>query len=191
VGSILMVISIWSIAGPIIGMVGFMLVLIAVKSISENLGDAFIFRNMLASAILGIVGMMAIFIVLLAGLFALPLWRVLLHQPAPTTLPPGAPPYSAFGIFDFWVPVMAGLGVVWLLFIASAVFLRRSFNSMARGLKIGLFSTVGLLYLVGSALLIILVGFVVLFVGWILQAVAFFSIPEQLPGEAAAQTPQA
>jgi uncharacterized membrane protein len=44
-----------------------------------------------------------------------------------------------------------------------------------------MFQTTGLLYLIGAALTIILVGFLILLIAEILQIVAFFSIPEQLP----------
>jgi len=46
-----------------------------------------------------------------------------------------------------------------------------------------MFRTTGLLFLIGAATLIVLVGFVILFIAAILQVVAFFSIPEQLPSQ--------
>jgi uncharacterized membrane protein len=186
VGSILMVLSISPMAGPIIGIVGFILVLVAVKNVSDILADASIFRNMLTATILGILGTLAVFVVFV---ILFPIFTA--FQFSGGFPQPGVPPFSASRLFELIVSAMAGLAAVWLLFIASAVFLRRSFNSMARGLKIDMFSTVALLYLIGSVLAIVLVGFVILLIGWVLQAVAFFSIPEQLPGEAAAQTPQA
>jgi uncharacterized membrane protein len=44
-----------------------------------------------------------------------------------------------------------------------------------------MFSTAGLLYLIGAATAVIGVGFVILFVAEILTAVAFFSLPETSP----------
>jgi len=186
VGSILMVLSISPLAGPLIGILGFILVLVAVKNISDVLGDASIFRNMLTATILGILGALAVFLVFVIFFPIFSAFRF------PGGFPhPGIPPSSASRLLVPIVSALAGLAAVWLLFIASAVFLRRSFNSMARGLNIGMFSTAGLLYLLGSVLAIVLVGFLILLIGWVLQAVAFFSIPEQLHGEAAALTPHA
>ena len=48
-------------------------------------------------------------------------------------------------------------------------------------LNVGTFHTTGLLYLIGAALTIIFVGLVIVFIAEILQIVAFFSIPEQMP----------
>jgi len=186
VGSILMILSISPLAGPLIGILGFILVLVAVKNISDVLGDASIFRNMLTATILGILGALAVFLVFVIFFPIFSAFRF------PGGFPHlGIPPSSASRLLVPMVSALAGLAAVWLLFIASAVFLRRSFNSMARGLNIGMFSTAGLLYLLGSVLAIVLVGFLILLIGWVLQAVAFFSIPEQLHGEAAALTPHA
>ncbi len=52
------------------------------------------------------------------------------------------------------------LAVIWVFFIISAVFQRRSYNTIASSLNVGLFSTAALIYLIGAALSIILVGFI-------------------------------
>ncbi len=51
-----------------------------------------------------------------------------------------------------------------------------------------LFGTAALLYLIGAALTIILVGFLLIFVAQILFIVAFFSLPDQLPAQPMAPT---
>ncbi len=65
-------------------------------------------------------------------------------------------------------------------------------------LNIGMFHTTGLLYLIGAALTILFIGLVIVFIAEILQIVAFFSIPEQMPmgpqpmpGQIGAPAPQA
>ena len=52
IGSILMILTIVPFAGPILGIIGFVLVLIAVKYISEIVGDPSIFKNYLIAVIL-------------------------------------------------------------------------------------------------------------------------------------------
>jgi len=44
-----------------------------------------------------------------------------------------------------------------------------------------MFSTVGTLYLIGAALLIIMIGGLILIVAKVLEMIAFFSLPEKLP----------
>jgi len=78
------------------------------------------------------------------------------------------------------------LVATWALYLASAVYIRRGFDSIGTKLNIGMFQTAGLVYLIGAALTIVLVGIVLVYVAWILFAVAFFSIPEQAPRTAPA-----
>jgi uncharacterized membrane protein len=53
--------------GPIIGIVGFVLVLIAVKSISELVKDKDIFKNYLIDFILSIISIVMILVIMLIG----------------------------------------------------------------------------------------------------------------------------
>ena len=53
--------------GPFIGLVGFVLVLIAVKSISELVKDKEIFRNYLIDFILSIISIVMILVIMLIG----------------------------------------------------------------------------------------------------------------------------
>ncbi len=87
--------------------------------------------------------------------------------------------------------ILAGLVLVWAMLLASAVFVRRSYNEISADLKIPMFRTAGLLYLVGAATTIILVGFLLLLVAQILLAVAFFSMQESAPAEAPQPAPVA
>jgi len=63
----------------------------------------------------------------------------------------------------------------------SAIFLRRSYDKIGMRLNVNMFHTTGLLYLIGAALTIVIVGLLIVLIAEILQIVAFFSIPEQLP----------
>jgi uncharacterized membrane protein len=74
---------------------------------------------------------------------------------------------------------LLGLAIIWVLLLVSAILVRRSYSSVSQKLGVGMFNTVGLVYLIGAALTIIVVGVIVLFVALILNAVAFFSIPDQ------------
>ena len=152
VGSILVFI-------PFVSIIGYILILVAVKEISDDLQDKAIFNNIIVAAATGIIGALA------GGLVIVGFARA-------TTI-------AGF------VGILAGLFIVWIFLIISAVFLRRSYTRMADRLGVGMFGTASILYLVGAALTIILVGFIILLVAQILQAVAYFSIPDQVPNQAA------
>ena len=152
VGSILQII-------PGVSIVGYILTLMGVKYISDELQDGSIFTDMLYAAITGIVGVaVAVFFVL----FGVAAARFTLGV-------------SAIG------GILGFLAVAWVALLVSAIFVRRAFEKMANRLNVPTFRTAGTLYLVGAVLVIVLVGFVVLFIAYILQVVAFFSIQENAP----------
>jgi uncharacterized membrane protein len=66
--------------------------------------------------------------------------------------------------------------MVLIFFVLKAVFYRRAFDVLSDKSGEKMFGTAGLLLFLGAILTIVLVGFVLLLVGWILATVAFFSI---------------
>ena len=182
VGSILLLIgSFIPFVGIAVVIVGFILVLVAVKYISEAVGDRSVYDNMLFFVIVGIIGsVVAVLFVFTALLpFLGPGF-----QP-PTGLPDITDPLAIFAV----VTILIGLAIAWILSIVAALFLRRSFKSISAQLGVGMFGTAALVYLIGAILLIVIVGFVLIFIAEILMIVAFFSIPEQPPVPAVAEPP--
>jgi len=150
IGSILMLI-------PPINIIGFILVLVATKYISDSVRDRSVFDNMLYAVITGILGTIAGIVVFLSGFF--------------------------FGIFTFGGGALlglAGLAIVWICFVISSLFIRRAYGTMATRLDEGSFRTAGTLYFVGALLTIILVGLIILAIAFIFQIIAFFSIKESI-----------
>jgi ribosomal protein L40E len=84
------------------------------------------------------------------------------------------------------------LGAFWVFTIISAIFLKRSYEKISQRLNVSAFATAGLLYLIGAALTIVLVGFLILLIALIFQVVAYFSIQDRPPtpswGQPAPQT---
>ena len=154
---------------PFVSVIGYILIIVAVKSISDDLQDKTVFNNVVIAAVAGIVGaFVAGFIVIgvIASFSGL----------ASSAFSPGDVGRAIGG-------GLAALFVAWIALIVSAVFIRRAYGTMAQRLSVGTFRTAGTLYLVGAATTIILVGFLLLFIAEIIQAVAYFSIPDQVPGQ--------
>jgi ribosomal protein L40E len=82
--------------------------------------------------------------------------------------------------------------VFWIFTIISAIFLKRSYEKISQRLNVSAFATAGLLYLIGAALTIVLVGFLIILIALIFQVVAYFSIQDRPPtpgwGQPAPQT---
>ena len=184
VGSILGLLGIAPSVGWVLSIVGLIMTLVAVKYISDVLADKRIFNNMIISVVLGIGGI----IVLVAFVFAA-ITRFIgignLFGASPS-VPPTIP---ASDIISLIASLAIGLLAAWVLIVISAVFLRMSYKSVAARLNVGLFGTAALLYLIGAALTIILIGFVLIFVAQILLVVAFFSLPETPPAPPSGTAP--
>lgn len=171
IGSILMLLTFFPYAGGAIRLIGLVLVLVSIKYISDALADKSIFKNMLISVILAIVGLIigiiyaaAVFFSFLGG-FTEPFELSVFMQ----------------RFFNFVTAFFFAIIPIWIFLIISAVFLKKSYDAIASKLNVGMFRTAALLYLVGAVLGIVLVGFIIIFIAEILQAVAFFSMPEQAP----------
>jgi uncharacterized membrane protein len=163
IGSILEII-------PFVSIIGYILVLISIKFISDEVHDGSIFSDMIIAVVAGIAGAaIGGFILVFSGIFSVFTAGI----------------SAIFGVLTF-------LAIVWIVLVVSSIFVRRAFNNIATKLNVGTFRTAGTLYFVGALLTIILVGFLILFVAYIVQIVAFFSIQEGQPapqGAMPAQTP--
>ncbi len=164
-------------AGPIISIVGLVFVFIAVKSISEMVKDNDIFRNYLYSFIFNIISIIAILIIILIGFGAIGgfSWIASLQDINITDF---ASFWSYFGGLIGYA--IFALLIGWILAIISAIYLRRSYNSIAKHTKVDLFKTTGTVYFVGAITTIILIGFLILFIARIIEIISYFSLPDKL-----------
>lgn len=174
VGSILVLLTAVPSVGGLFGIVGFILMLVAIKYISEIVADRSIFNNMLAAVGLAIVAIVVGTLVVVGSVMRFVGLNSLTMGPDfnPSTVPAG----DWIGLIG---SVILGLAVVWVVMIVSAVFVRKSYGSIASKLNVSMFGTAGLIYLIGAATTIVLVGFVLLLVAQILLVVAFFSIQDR------------
>jgi len=169
IGSILMLLTIVPLAGTVLGIIGFILVLIAIKYISEVVGDESIFKNYLIAVIVSIVSLIVGPVLGVAGMLG-----------GFGIMGMGRPGAGLMGIFHSMIAVLI---VVWILSIISAIFIRRSFNSIASAINVKMFSTAALFYLIGAILMIAFgIGAIISFIGIILQIIAFFQIPVKKEG---------
>lgn len=185
IGAILLVIGFLGFIGSafsgILSLVGLILVLIAMKGLSDHYGEASIFNNSLYGVILLIVGGVVSVAALIVT--ALSLIKDVLGIELSTAI---SDP-TAFSRID-WTEVvtenliayagtMVGILIVLFIFVVvAAIFYRKSLNTLSSKSGVGMFSTVGLLLLIGAVLTIILIGVIIIWIALILLAVAFFRI---------------
>lgn len=165
-------------AGPIISIVGLVLLIMAVKTVSELTKDESIFNNYLRHFIISIIAIVAVFIIIFIGFGAAGGFGWITEiQSAQIT-----------DIETFWTyfgeivgAAILALFVGWILAIIGAIYLRKSYNSIAEHTNVGLFKTTGTLYFFGAILMIVLIGFLIMFIGRIVEIIAYFSLPDKLP----------
>jgi uncharacterized membrane protein len=173
VGAILVLIGgFFGAPGAILAIVGLILVLVAVKYVSEVLADQTIFNNMIIAVVLSIIGLVALVVIVLSAFYSFIGFRSFSFMPGAA---------APVGLVAFITSIIIGAVIAWIFFLIASIFLRRSYETIGTRLNVGTFHTTGLLYLIGAALSIIGIGLIIVFVAEILQIVAFFSLPEQMP----------
>lgn len=186
IGSLLTLLAIVPSAGPILAIVGLILVLVAIKYASNILGDPRIFSNMLYAVVLAIIGLVIGVVAVVAVVFQA-IGLGYLSSSFSATPPSSVAVGDILGLLGV---IIIGLLAVWACFLVSSIFLRRSFSELGKRLNVGLFGTGALIYLIGAALTIVLVGFILIFIAEILFLIAFFSMSTTLPSPTPGQPAQ-
>lgn len=177
VGSILVLLTFVPYAGPVLGIVGLILILVAVKYVSDSVNDRSIFNNVIWAVLLAIAGIVVGTLVVFASIFR---FAGLGYLTGPDLTRPNIATVPAGDIAALIIGLAAGLVVIWIFYLISAIFMKRSFDTISTRINIGTFHTAALIYLIGAATTIILVGFLLIFIAQILFVIAFFSIPETI-----------
>jgi len=173
IGALLMVIGTFV---PFLGLVGLILLFVALKRMGDYYKESGIFQNALYGLIFGIIGIVSLAVVVLA-LFGL-------------SIIPAVPDFAdSLGFLAFLGGIIVALVVAFIFYILTAVFFRRSFNMLSEKTGETMFGTAGLLLLIGAILTIIVVGLVLIFIAWILVTVAFFSIKTSTVQPSASEAP--
>ena len=172
----------------IISFVGLILVLVALYNFANYYSERGIFNNALYGLVTGIVGGVAAGgIVILTVMTSM---REFLLSVFPTWdgedwlaiqgLTPDPSGVTVEAIVPFLAGIFMALLIVWVFGIITAFFVRRSLTSLSAKSGVGLFSTAGLLLLIGAALIIAFgIGFLLMWIGVLILAIAFFQLKPQ------------
>lgn len=171
----------------VIELIGLILVLVALYNLASHYKEGGIFNNALYGLITGIVGgVVAIAVVIITVLTSI---TDFLHTIFPgwngdwTTLSgltPNLSNLSLDNIMPLLTGIIVGFIILWVFAIIAAYFIRRSLGTLSAKSGVGLFSTAGLLLLVGAVLIIAFgIGLILIWVSALLIAIAFFQIKPQ------------
>lgn len=158
--------------GVILFIAGWVLVVIAIKYIADETKHGPIFKNYLVYFVCSILAIVATAVILIIGC-GLPVFFLVGYMGGGSIDP------------DFIIALIGALimaiVVTWILMIIGTIYLRKSYNSIAKYTKVDLFRTTGTVYFIGAITLIVLVGALILLIAKILEIVSFFSLPDKIP----------
>ncbi|MBN2600230.1 MAG: DUF996 domain-containing protein [Candidatus Thermoplasmatota archaeon] len=182
IGALLTLLFIIPNIGVILGIVGLVLVFVAVKYIAEETKDHSIFQNYLMNFIFYIIAIGAIIgiMILAFGVSGGMSWITAIQ---PGDITDFSSFWESFG--TLFIACALAFLVAWIMLLIGALYLKKSYDRIAEHTKVDLFKTTGLVNLIGAATLIIVIGAFIILIAKILEIVSYFSLPENLP-----QTPQ-
>jgi uncharacterized membrane protein len=173
----------------IIELIGVILVFIALYNLAGYYSERGIFNNALYGLISGIVGGVISGVVLVYAVLTnltdflykvFPTWDG--NWASLSGLTPDTSKISPTDILPFVGGILAALAILWIFAIISSFFIRRSMVSLSAKSSVGLFSTAGLLLLIGAVLIIAIgIGLILIWVSALLLAIAFFTMKPQAP----------
>jgi len=180
VGALLIVVSPLAAAyAGFLGLIGLILLLIAFNDLANIYKDRRIFNNALYGVIITIVGVAiaAVLVIVAAfGIFSALNIKVSWNDWSAVRN------YNWRGFTDWstiapYIATIVGALIILIVCIIFAAFLlRRSLSTLSEKSGTHMFATAGLLFLIGAALTIVIIGVVLLWVAMILLAVSFFQM---------------
>jgi uncharacterized membrane protein len=173
----------------VLGIIGVILVLIALHGFASYYKERRIFNNAIYGVFAAIVGIVIAVVIGIA--IVLPNITKFLEKLYPswngslatiTSLQGMTPVTSNVSLSDvapFVVAALVVFAVLWIFGIITAFLVRRSLNQVSSRTSVGLFSTAGLLLLIGAVLTIIIIGLLLIWIAALLLAIAFFTTKPQ------------
>ena len=172
----------------ILGLIGIILVLVAMHDLASYYKESGVFNNALYGFIAGIVGIVVTGITFVYLFFYTSVLTDFLYKIYPSwngdlsTLSGLTANTSDISLSDA-TPILESfflvLVVFWIFSIIAAFFARRSLKALSAKASVGLFSTAALLLLIGGFLAIAFIGFILMWIALLLIAIAFFQIKPQ------------
>lgn len=179
----------------VLGVVGLILLLIGLNGLAGYFKDRFIFNQSLFAVIVVVVGVVVAGVVLISVVLAnvtplismvYPGWNGNLADLPNTTPDTSAITPDNINIAALMPLLIGFVGVwvvVWITAIIATFLVRRSLVAIANKSATKLFSTAGMIMLIGGFLGLLAIGYLLIVIGLLLLAVAFFQLQPNPPSE--------
>jgi len=176
IGALFMVLTFVPTAGGLLFIIGLIFVLIAINGYGNAYKDESMFHNALYTVVFVIIGLVVFAGVLIFGLMnflstvgitnitQLSQWQNINWQQVVTTS----------NILPFVGTIVLGLVVLFVFIVVASLYFRKSMKSLSEKSGVKMFHTVGTVFFIGAILTIIVIGFIIIWVSFILLLVAFY-----------------
>ncbi|MCW4009458.1 MAG: DUF996 domain-containing protein [Candidatus Bathyarchaeota archaeon] len=201
VGAILLFISpltgmVTGFSTGIVGLIGFILLLIGAYGLAQYYREAGIFNNILYGTIVGIAGgVVSVFVAVWAAISMLPDFIDKIYPgwdgdwASLANLTPDTSRITPEDVIPFMGVFLAVIVILFIIAIIVALFYRKSLKQLSAKSGVGLFGTTGTLLLVGAVLVIAFgLGMLLIWIAALLLAIAFFQMRAAPPPDMYAQS---
>jgi uncharacterized membrane protein len=188
VGAAVMVIVL-PVATFIVGAAGAIMLLIGLHGLAGYYKERGIFNNGLISFLVlvigGIIAAVVVLFVVLANIAPLLHeiypgwngdWASLQNMPTPDTNALQSGNFDFSALMPMLMGMVAVFVLVWIVAIIAGVFIRQSLNKIKEKSDVNMFGTAGITVLIGAFLGIIFIGYIIMVIGILLAAIAFFQL---------------
>jgi len=169
IGAILILLGVLPGIGTLLLIVGSVLLIVSIYQISNMLKKPAIFSKFITGFVLGLSGwVIALFFGLMSFISVL-ISSGFTHN------------FASGMFFGMGIGIFVAIMLSYILFIAATYFYKQAYDMLALAINHKLFSTTGLLMYIGAITIILFgLGGILLFIAWIMLAVAFFTAPEEV-----------
>ncbi len=160
IGSLFIVLSVLPYVGFLLGITGWVLLAIGIYKLSKILQREDIFGAFIKGLVINLLGTIGAMVFFMTSMGSLAMMRMDPHE----------------GMNMLGMSFGVAFVVFYLILVASFYFIRKSFSILAEVTNHSTLKTAGSILFFSSLLAIVLIGFLGIFIGWIVATVGFFTL---------------
>lgn len=176
IGALFMVIGFLPTIGGILMLIGLIFVIIALKGYGDFYKDNSIFNNTIYTIVLEIIGAVVFVGVFIYGAFEFlsSLGIENIYELSSWTQIDWQNAIDINNILPFIGAIVLGLVILFAFTVIASLYFKKAMNTLSEKTEIKLFHTTGTVFFIGAILTIIFIGFILIWVAFILLLISFY-----------------
>jgi uncharacterized membrane protein len=176
IGALFLVIGFLPTIGGILMLIGLIFVLIALKGYGDFYKDSSIFNNTIYTIVFEIIGVVVFVGVFIYGAFEFlsSLGIENIYELSSWTQIDWQNAIDINNILPFVGAIVLGLVILFAFTVIASLYFKKAMNTLSEKTEIKLFHTTGTVFFIGAILTIIFIGFILIWVAFILLLISFY-----------------